>query len=99
MRKSSIKLTDNQIKAVYFRILRDMILEIRAAAYVSNNKEIYHKADLIHNIPYILSTDGNENQSERLQSNFDWFSIHYDFDGPHHQYVKAVIDDVRSSTQ
>ena len=71
MKKSPIKLSDEQIKSVYFIILRDMILDIRAAAYKLKDKEIYHKADLIHNIPYAYRVDKTKSESEKLQSSFD----------------------------
>lgn len=71
-----------------------MILEIREHAYQCEDKTIYHKADLIHNIPYAFRADKTKSASEKLQASFDWFSIHVDYEGPHQKYVKSIIDQV-----
>ena len=93
-----IELTDNQVKELYYRILRDMILDIRSDAYQEGNMKTFYQADLIHNLPAVLRNDRSTTESEKLQTNYDWFSLHMEEGSRYANYlekqIRIVLDSV-----
>ena len=94
-----IDLTDNQVKQLFYTVMRDMILEIRSEAHEKGLKKIYHQADLIHNLPAVLRYDESTSESEKLQGSYDWFSAHLKYDNPFSDYLKKKLKVVLSQVK
>ena len=87
-------LTDDQIKELFFRVMRDMILEIRTDAYLAGQKKTHMQADLIHNLPYVLRYDPSKTEHEKLQNCYEWFAIEMTEGAPFKAYLEKMIKQV-----
>ena len=90
MRKKP-ELTDNQIKELFYRVMRDMILEIRYEAYEKKDMKTFYEANLIHNLPAVLRNDKSTTESEKLQSSYDWFSAHMAEGSRYAKYLEKQV--------
>jgi len=55
---------DDEIKRLLFKVLYQVLIEIREEAYLIDNKKIHKLSDLTHNLPLGLLNE--ENESEEL---------------------------------
>lgn len=84
-------LSDQQIKELFYRVMRDMILDIRSDAYEAKDMKTFYRADLIHNLPAVLRYDEQKTESEKLQWCYQWFSNHMEEGSRFKTYLEKQV--------
>lgn len=64
--KSLKSMNEPAKKELLYKLLYQIMIEIREEAYLKENKKIYGLSDLVHNIPLILLKVENENDYDAI---------------------------------
>ncbi|HEY9046202.1 MAG TPA: hypothetical protein VIN08_09915 [Ohtaekwangia sp.] len=62
---------NNKARVLVYKILYQVLIEIREEAYIKENKKIHLLSDMIHNIPLVLMNAENEEDYSKIMKQIE----------------------------